>query len=338
MDSPIKYARTTDGVNIAYQCTGEGPPLVYIAPGGSLGQTSQYPLTRSWMERLSAHHQVVRLDYRGLGLSDRGWKFSASLTAGDVQAVADREDLQRFALLGMLHTSATAICFAHEHPQAVSQLVLWSPYANHRAYIENSAPLRAAIAAGEKDWQTLSELIGLQAAGWQDAGQARSFAAYLRAGASPDHYVDMEDFDVTPLLGKLQMPVLVMHRREIQFPPLELARQVAMSIPSARFVLMEGAEMLPFFGDTEAVLGAIHDFLTETAAPAPPSRRDGLTERETEILALLAAGKSNAAIAQALTISTRTVERHIGNIYVKIGVHSRSEATAYAFRHGIAAG
>jgi predicted ATPase/DNA-binding CsgD family transcriptional regulator len=65
-------------------------------------------------------------------------------------------------------------------------------------------------------------------------------------------------------------------------------------------------------------------------------RPGGLTEREVAILELLAGGSSNHEIADALSISIRTVERHIGNIYLKIGAHNRAEATAFAFRQGIA--
>ncbi|MGH7713374.1 MAG: response regulator transcription factor, partial [Gemmatimonadaceae bacterium] len=70
--------------------------------------------------------------------------------------------------------------------------------------------------------------------------------------------------------------------------------------------------------------------------PNAPRHAGGLTERETEILALLAEGNSNKGIARVLSISTRTVERHIGNVYTKIGAHNRAQATAYAFRQGIA--
>ena len=59
----------------------------------------------------------------------------------------------------------------------------------------------------------------------------------------------------------------------------------------------------------------------------------GLTVREIEILKLLASGKSNRQTADALYLSPRTVERHIANIYVKIDVHNKAEATAYALRH-----
>ncbi len=62
-----------------------------------------------------------------------------------------------------------------------------------------------------------------------------------------------------------------------------------------------------------------------------PSRR--LTSREAEVLRLIAHGQSNREIADALFLSTRTVERHIANIYLKIDVHSKADATAYAWRH-----
>jgi DNA-binding CsgD family transcriptional regulator len=192
--------------------------------------------------------------------------------------------------------------------------------------------MRALIAAGEQDWQTLSSLIGLQSAGWADTEQALRFAAYLRAGADAGHYPG-GDFDVRPQLGQLKTRVLVLQRRDVPFPPVEIARQVASTVPGARFVLLEGSALMPFFGDTESGLAAISTFLAETSDLERP---DGLTERELEILALVARGASNEGIARTLTISTRTVERHIGNIYLKIGAHNRAEATAYAFRNAIA--
>ena len=59
----------------------------------------------------------------------------------------------------------------------------------------------------------------------------------------------------------------------------------------------------------------------------------GLTGREVQVLVLVAAGKTNEEIASALVISTHTVRRHLQNIFAKLGVSSRTEATAYAFRH-----
>ena len=62
----------------------------------------------------------------------------------------------------------------------------------------------------------------------------------------------------------------------------------------------------------------------------------GLTTREAEVLRLVAAGKSNRAIAAELVISEHTVARHLQNIYAKLDVSSRSAATAFAFKHGLA--
>jgi DNA-binding NarL/FixJ family response regulator len=61
-----------------------------------------------------------------------------------------------------------------------------------------------------------------------------------------------------------------------------------------------------------------------------------LTRREAEVLALLAVGESNLEISTQLVLSLRTVERHITNVYHKLGVRNRAEATAYAVKHGLA--
>lgn len=67
------------------------------------------------------------------------------------------------------------------------------------------------------------------------------------------------------------------------------------------------------------------------------SSRDthGLTPRELEVLALVATGKTNRAIAEALFISEKTVARHVSNIFTKLGLSSRAEATAYAYEHDL---
>jgi DNA-binding NarL/FixJ family response regulator len=58
-----------------------------------------------------------------------------------------------------------------------------------------------------------------------------------------------------------------------------------------------------------------------------------LTSRELEVLRLVAAGKTNHAIAADLVIADKTVDRHVTNIFTKLGVSSRAAATAYAYQH-----
>ena len=62
----------------------------------------------------------------------------------------------------------------------------------------------------------------------------------------------------------------------------------------------------------------------------------GLTAREVEVLRLVAAGLSNAEIAERLFLSPNTVKVHVAHILAKIGVHNRAAATEFALRHGIA--
>jgi len=69
-----------------------------------------------------------------------------------------------------------------------------------------------------------------------------------------------------------------------------------------------------------------------------PTSPEGLTPREVEVLRLVAAGKSNGEIATALVVSIRTAERHLSNIYTKLGTGgtvARATATAYAHTHGL---
>jgi DNA-binding NarL/FixJ family response regulator len=84
-------------------------------------------------------------------------------------------------------------------------------------------------------------------------------------------------------------------------------------------------------------LGAEADLVQlDVAAGRSAARAEGgLTGREVEVLALVAAGKSNRQIATELVISEKTVARHVSNIFVKLGVSSRAAATAYAFTHDL---
>jgi DNA-binding NarL/FixJ family response regulator len=68
----------------------------------------------------------------------------------------------------------------------------------------------------------------------------------------------------------------------------------------------------------------------------PPAAVAGLTPRELEVLRLIAAGGTNKQIAAELHLSIRTVERHITNLYTKIGARGKADATAWALRHQLA--
>ena len=87
-----------------------------------------------------------------------------------------------------------------------------------------------------------------------------------------------------------------------------------------------------------AALGAVPDLarVESLAQPeAPAADAHGLTPRELQVLRLVAAGKSNRDIASQLVLSEHTVARHVQNIFAKLGVSSRTAASAFAFAHDL---
>ena len=86
-----------------------------------------------------------------------------------------------------------------------------------------------------------------------------------------------------------------------------------------------------------ARLGAAPDLVRIDSLTRPAAAPDlrGLTRRELQVLRLVAAGETNKAIAAELVLSQRTVDRHVSNIFAKLGVSSRVAATAYAYEHRV---
>jgi DNA-binding NarL/FixJ family response regulator len=70
-----------------------------------------------------------------------------------------------------------------------------------------------------------------------------------------------------------------------------------------------------------------------TGGPVTAADRHGLTRRELEVLRLVATGKTNQAIADDLVVAVKTIDRHVSNIFTKLGVSSRAAATAFAYQH-----
>jgi DNA-binding NarL/FixJ family response regulator len=71
------------------------------------------------------------------------------------------------------------------------------------------------------------------------------------------------------------------------------------------------------------------------SSPGPATLPDGLTPREAEVLTLIAAGLSNAEIAERLVVSEATVKSHVNHMLPKIGARDRAQAVGYAYRHGL---
>jgi pimeloyl-ACP methyl ester carboxylesterase/DNA-binding CsgD family transcriptional regulator len=352
MEPRIRYAITADGVSIAFWTLGKGAPLVYMA-GGPWGHVELWdvPQCRRWYERLAQERMLVRYDVRGTGFSERDVSdHSLDALVADVEAVVARLELERFDMFGAFDAGPVAIAYAARHPERVSHLILWCSWA--RTSDLRSPRIRAWLGLIDQDWELMTDTCAHLALGWPAGEVGRHAAQRLRESVTPEAtraaLEAMGTFDVTELLPSLEVPTLVLHRSDIPWLPVDVARELASRIPDARLGILVGESTAPYLGDTEAAAGAIDEFLGEgrvgrTArreADALPSERDGLgltrgyphglTEREVEVLRHLAGGKTNGEIAEELFVSVRTVERHVANIYAKIGTRGRANATAYA--------
>jgi DNA-binding NarL/FixJ family response regulator len=155
------------------------------------------------------------------------------------------------------------------------------------------------------------------------------------------------DWDVTGLLPGVTAQTLVTNDGAV---PRDASQRLAAALANGSFVAHQ-----PLRGDPSPTEEAVSAFLRRVfdaeygggpgagawrgaEAPGSAGARDGhrLTRREIEVLQLLARGRSNRQIAEDLVLSERTVVRHIANIYDKLDVHGRAEATAYAVRRGLA--
>jgi pimeloyl-ACP methyl ester carboxylesterase/DNA-binding CsgD family transcriptional regulator len=347
MEPGVRYARTRDGINIAFWTLGEGTPFVHLTPGTTASDGEwEMPECRSWYERLASKWKLVRYDNRGEGLSDRDVSerlLEASVI--DLETVVDHLGLDRFVLFGPWYGGPPAITYAARHPQRVSHLILWCTFARGSEWLRQPQ-LQAVRSLVGKDWVVYTEAVAHVILGWSEGEPANRYAALLRESVTPEYlqnfYDRVNDWDVSALLSQVSAPTLVLHRRQHSLG-LDVPRGLAAGIRNSRLVVLDGGSTAPYLGDTEAILAAIDEFLGEgESRPATP-RLPGaepcvpglLTARELEVLRLVAGGRTNNEIAEELVLSIRTVARHITNIYAKIGARGRAEATAYSIRHGL---
>jgi len=337
----VRFCRSRDGVKIAHARYGEGPPLVINTCWLShLQYDWQSPVWRHFVEGLGRSTTTLRYDERGFGLSD--WDvddFSFEARIADLEAVVDDAGFDRFTLLGMAQGGPVAIAYVARHPERVDRLILSS--------------CSPATIVDEQDAEMEEAFLHLIRVGWArpESEFRRVFTSLMIPGATPDQMAWLDDLqkmatsaencvaarrarydvDVRPLLPGLDLPTLVIQSRGDRLTDFADARELAASIPGARLVALESENHI-LLADEPAwpiFLREVTDFVAP--APARPDVAEAvrtLTARERDVLRLAAAGNDNDAIAAALSLSPRTVERHLQNVYLKLGVSGRSARAA----------
>lgn len=343
MEPRVQYVQTSDNVNIAFYAIGKGPALVDVPPipFSHIQLDWTVPERRRWHERLAHSHTVVRYDSRGSGLSQRDvGPLSIDANVRDLEAVVDQLGLTGFDLMAQFYGGLPAISYAASNPERVSRFVLWHSFAHADEFFQGPQT-QALLTLVDKDWELFTETLANARLGWSAGEEARRFARSVREAVTPEFLKraldEMATYDVTGELSNVRAPTLVLRRRHFAGLSMDSTSRLAAGIPGARLGVLEGEGGAVFAGDWEPVLTEIEEFLESDSREGTGStkRDDGLTAREIDVLRLVAGGRTNKEIAEELVLSVHTVERHLANIYRKLQVRSRSEATAYALKQGL---
>jgi class 3 adenylate cyclase/pimeloyl-ACP methyl ester carboxylesterase len=244
MEPRIQYAKTSDGVSVAYYAMGHGTPFVCMnLPNSHLQMEWQMSDVRQGYEATARLGTLVRYDHRGFGLSDRDvTDFSIEVLLRDLQAVVDRLELKSFNLVAYGVSSPLAIAFAAAQPDRVLKLVLWPGFAHLPE--TSTEPIGKLLAMDASQWEFVTESVMRLGTGWSDEMSAQA-AATFRESVTRDTLLEFWrqsiDWDVTNLLAQVVTPtLLVQEKADRQFGP-DLARELATMIPDARVAILDGA-------------------------------------------------------------------------------------------------
>jgi pimeloyl-ACP methyl ester carboxylesterase len=328
----VRFAEC-NGRRVAWAAVGEGPPMV-------MGGWWMSHLELDWDNRrfrdfiaaLARYRTVVRYDRPGTGLSDRDGPPPVTLE-DDVEVLAGVVDALGAEPVVMFAGSAggpIAARYAADHPRRVERLVLYGSYLNGAA-IADLAARETLLNLIRRHWGLGSRVLADVFIPGATAAERDEFVDFQRNSAPAELAARSLEttytFSVEDSAGEIRSPTAVLHRRN-----------------DRAIVALEGADQLPWYGDAGAVARAALDFVgvdrpeVEIAPPtdAPRASADhDLSAREVEVLSLVAAGLSDAEIAEQLVVSPHTVHRHVANIRTKWRLPSRAAAVAHASRIGL---
>jgi DNA-binding CsgD family transcriptional regulator/pimeloyl-ACP methyl ester carboxylesterase len=348
----ISYARSADGVRLAFTTAGQGPALVFVpwVPFSNISMEWQSASLSGVFERLARRLTVIHYDGRGTGHSQRDvTDLSLEAMVADLLAVVDQVGATEVNLLGQYNSCPHAIAFAARYPERVKRMALFGGSA--RGWNAMSASqTQALLSLIEQDWNTFADTAAHLWMGWAAGEAGRDVAEAIRGAVTPQvaraTMQAASAVDVTDLLREVTAPTLVLHRRGMTQIPVDVSRSLADDLPRGRLVLLEGDQPTLFMADPDGPVSMLTAFFCDGIEPAgdgpplaaasSPAAVTPLSPRELEVLRLLAAGESNRQIAHQLGLSPHTVERHVANLYRKIGARGRADATAYALRSGLA--
>jgi len=272
-----RFVRSGD-IDLAYQVFGSGPRNLLAIAGGlsHLEVMWELPEFVRFLERLGDIGRVAMFDKRGTGMSDRPAGTSpVEDHAADARAVLDAADMDVACGIGWVDAVAVLVTLAATWPERVDALVLGSFLATPS---ESVAPdVREAFSgATESGWGSALTVPLMAPSVAHDERVVAWVKRYERLSATPNAAAALQDWslslDIDDVLPAVQAPTLVLHRGGILTMPADAVRRGAALIPGAKYVELPGSDLYPIFGDSDAILAEIEEFLTGTRSAPDPDR------------------------------------------------------------------
>lgn len=277
----IRYAPTHAGT-VAYASWGQGdvPIVCFWGGANNLELALDERHTRQFLDRLATGQRVIMFDRRGTGVAERvGVTPDANSAVEDINAVLDHVGARRAWLFGARIGGVFAIDFALRYPQRTAGIILYATSPTGH-WSEDWPWFMKPQEYGEwirmlSDPSRSDESLRRCAPSVADDPMVRSwFARVIRNSVSPEGRSAImrayEKMDLRQRLGEIRVPTLVMHRRGDHIVPFEAGRQLALAIPGAQFVPLEGEDSFFWFGDCEPVHQAVQQFVSARDAWRTP--------------------------------------------------------------------
>ena len=276
MDRQTRYAKTADGVHIAYQVVGEGPVDMVFVMGWVTNIEVMWddPGFARLLDHLATFSRLILFDKRGVGLSDRVPEErlpDLETRMDDVRAVMDAVGSERAVVFGVSEGGPMSMLFAATYPDRTIALALFGTVADFTVrepdYKEDPA---AYLARMEESWGSLEFARG-EVADWGAPGHESDerlvawLASYMRSAASPGAAIALErmnrQINATHALASIHVPTLVIAKTgDLDFP-IDQVRGMANGIAGATIVELPGSEHFPWVGDPDAIVDEVERFV-----------------------------------------------------------------------------
>lgn len=280
MAPETRYAKTADGVHIAYQVVGSGSIDIVFVIGWTTNVDALWeePSLARFLARLASVSRLIIFDKRGVGMSDRVPETALptlETRMDDVRAVMDAAGSNRAVVFGVSEGGPMSLLFAATYPERTVALVLFGTMARFAwapdfPWGDTDETSRDVVDGIDSSWGT-EEYASSALRSWAAPGSADDthlvtwLSSYMRRAASPGAAMALERMnhamDVRQVLPAIHVPTLVLARMGDKDFPIEATRQMANQIPGAKLAEFPGDDHFFWIGDQSALLDEIERFL-----------------------------------------------------------------------------